>query len=332
MPDSNPPEGAAPPPRTTTAPFFIVGAERSGTTMLRLMLNAHPEVVVPSETWFLIDLMNALPLTGPLDTTHQERACQVIVSHRRWKDMGIPDAVLVDRVMRLTRPALADVMSAIYAELLERAQKSRWGDKTPEYVIEIDRLHRVFPESKFLHVIRDARDVSLSLMKKQWRGTFTVNAARYWSNYVTRGMISGRRLPAGLYREVHYEDIVRDPERSLREICEFLELRYTDDVLHFHRGATEKIPAYERSHHTNTARAPQMDDIHRWKREGSWMQVMSVEAVAGSTMDRVRQERHFRGVSRLLPAVLGLAESALWGALRLRRTLFGTPPARAQRD
>jgi hypothetical protein len=317
--------------RSRKPPFFIVGAERSGTTMLRLMLNAHPEVAIPPETWFLIDLMNRLPLTDVLTETQQRLAWQLVIAHKRWPDLDIPNNVLHDRIIGLRQPRLADVIDAIYAELLLRTKKRRWGDKTPEYVIEIDRLHRVFPAAQFVHIIRDARDVSLSLMKKRWRGTFTVNAARYWGNYVSRGCESGRRLADELYLEVHYEDIVCDPPTWLQRICAFLRLEYTDAMMRFHETATEKIPVRERPFHSDTSRTPRVEDVERWRTEATPLQIMSVEGVAGSIMDRLGQTRHYRGLTRVAPTAIGVAEAMLWGVLRVRRKLLrlNTPQTRA---
>ena len=76
-------------------PFFIVGAERSGTTMLRLMLNESQNVLVPRETWFMIELMNALPLENPLNKSEIQQAFQIIVNHSRWKDMEIESSELL---------------------------------------------------------------------------------------------------------------------------------------------------------------------------------------------------------------------------------------------
>ena len=299
--------------------------------MLRLMLNVHPDVVIPSETWFLIDLMNAFPLTATLSESDKERAVTVISSHVRWKDLDIETSTLRDRVQRLVRPQLADVIHAVYAELMAAAGKKRWGDKTPEYVLEIERLSTIFPGAQFIHLIRDARDVSLSLMKKRWRGTLTINAARYWSTYVRRGMELGRKLPKEQYLEVNYEDLVLHPEVKLREVCEFLGLEFRKELLQFHESASDKIPQRERRFHTNTSRPPQADDVQRWRTEASAIQVLAVEAAAGSTMDQVGQARHFRGISRILPAVLGGAESLLWGVLRIRRQIRPAPTSGSER-
>ena len=101
-------------------------------------------------------------------------------------------------------------IEAIYGIQLLRCGKTRWGDKTPGYLIEIDRLRQVFPNAKFIHLIRDARDVSLSLWRKGWFGPHLRNAARHWSESVRTGIEQGRLLPPGSYHEIRYEDLVRD--------------------------------------------------------------------------------------------------------------------------
>jgi hypothetical protein len=286
------------------------------------MLNEHPDIVVPAETWFIIDLMNNLPLGGVLNVNQLRVAYGLITSHQRWPDLGIDDAVLWQRLSALQSPRLADVIESIFAELLCRSGKRRWGDKTPEYIIEIERLHQVFPAAQFIHVIRDARDVCLSLHKKRWRGTRTVNAARYWSTYVSQGVAAGRRLPAGLYLEIRYEDLVRSTENKLREICTFLDLEYSDSLMSFHAVAAERIPSWERQHHTKVTRAPRLDDIERWRSEATQFQVMSIEGVAGRTMGLVGQDLQFRDWRRVMPVLFGMAEEAFWRLLRARRRIF----------
>src|SRR5215207_1941943 len=136
-------------------PIFIVGVERSGTTMLRLMLNEHPDIAIPRESLFLIDLMDSLPRTGALNDRQRDRAIQIMSRHPRWRDMEIDDREFAERVRSLSLPTLADVIETVYRIQLLRVGKTRWGDKTPGYLIEIDRLRQVFPRAQFIHLIRD---------------------------------------------------------------------------------------------------------------------------------------------------------------------------------
>jgi hypothetical protein len=316
---------------SNTFPVFIVGADRSGTTMLRLMLNEHRELLVARETWFMIDLMNALPLVDTLTQEQRDVACTIITGHPRWQDLEIEGKEFVERVSSLARASLADVIATVFELLLEREGKSRWGDKTPEYVVAIGQIHAVFPHARFIHVIRDARDVCLSLLQKRWRGPHARNVARYWADYVGRGITCGRALPNGLYLEVNYEDLVRNTEMALKRICEFVDLDYAPSMMQFYESAERHIAPWEREHHQKTMRRPSDDDLGRWRRSATILQVAVIESLAGEVMEAVGQQRHYRGASRFLIGILRIAEELFYRLLRLRRRFIARPhtPGRA---
>src|SRR5919108_2531245 len=139
---------------------FIVGATRSGTTLLRLMLDAHPEMAIPSETHFIPDLIKAYRL----ESTSPERLAEVVTSHRRWGDFHLDAAELLERFRAIDPLTPGDAIRAFFELYAEREGKARWGDKTPGYVREMHRIESVLPEARFVHLIRDGRDVALSVL------------------------------------------------------------------------------------------------------------------------------------------------------------------------
>src|SRR5262249_2868800 len=115
-------------------PFFIVGASRSGTTLLRLIMAGHSRIHIPSETWFLEPLVQQLPLTHPLSSAQTRQAIDIITSHYRGPDMGIPADEFARSAEALAEPKLADIVDLVYRRQLEMAGKDRFGDKTPQYI------------------------------------------------------------------------------------------------------------------------------------------------------------------------------------------------------
>jgi len=227
------------------SPFFIVGSDRSGTTMLRLMLNVHSQVHVPRESWFLIELMDKLPLSGALTLQQVMQAGEIITQHRRWPDWNITDSALIAALEKLRAPTLAQLIDAVFRLSAQQDNKPLWADKTPEYVIRIADLHRVFPKAKFIHVIRDGRDVCLSLLKTGWRGQTIRQISAYWSDYVLRGHAASTPLGPDLYREVRYEDLVLDTEGELRSLCGFLNLSFEPQMLEFWKTSAQQVAGWE---------------------------------------------------------------------------------------
>lgn len=304
-------------------PFFIVGTDRSGSTMLRLMLNQHPDILVPRETWFFIVLMEQFPLNTVL-TEKQVRAAYDLIRTdrpRRWQDLEIDDQDLLEKLLQLESPRLSDVIDCVMNILMQREHKSIWADKTPEYLVHIEKLHQVFPKARFIHIIRDGRDVCLSLLRKGWRGSNVRKIADYWSQYVSKGVESGRRLPGELYLEIMYEDLVLDTENSLKKICAFLDVEYNKKMKDFHEESSKTVAKWEKTHHLKTMRAPRTSDVMRWKIEMSKFKIVAFEAVAGRTMDLVNQSRYYNGISRSLPALFSVINKLAEISLPIRNKL-----------
>lgn len=285
-------------------PFFVVGSDRSGTTLLRLMLDSHPRLHVPRESWFLIDLLRELPGGVPLDERQRQHAVSLMVGHSRWRDLGIPDADLRDAVASLAIVTLRHLAEAPFRLLMQRAGKARWGDKTPGYVTHISELARLFPEAQFVHLIRDCRDVCVSLRSRGWRGRLP-SQARYWATQVAAGMAQGRSLRSGRYLEVSYQDLVLHPETTLEAVCRFLGEDFDPAMLSFHVRAAEAIAPWEADLHAKLSHPPQASEVGRWQREMTSWEVMVVEAIAGSVMDAALQPRRFDGLWRAPVGILG---------------------------
>lgn len=290
--------------------------------MFRLMLNAHPRLSVPTETWFLSEMMDQLPLTGPLTPVQVETAVSIVQNHWRWKEWGLDDALLRSAVQTLDEPGLADVIDALFSLTVEGTSAARWGDKTPGYTTEIERLHRVFPEAQFIQIIRDGRDVCMSLKKTGWHGESSWNLADYWATTVKVGCEAGRALSSDLYLEVAYEDLVLDTEATLRAVCRFLDVEFAAEMLDFHETAGDNIPGRARGHLSKTLRPPRESDVQRWRREQARHQTVIFEAFAGPVLELAGYERTVRpGLLWAVRAACRSVERLAVASLPVRRRL-----------
>jgi LPS sulfotransferase NodH len=262
---------------------FIVGVPRSGTTMLRLMLDAHPEMAIPPETYFVTNLIEAADGgAGP------DQLAKVLTSHRRWGDLGIDAAELRERLRAIGRPTGGDAVRVAFGLYAEGRKKPRWGDKTPAYLTNIAEIHRALPEARFIHLIRDGRDVALSIMRmpeadRPMRRPDTIGlVARRWSRRIRRARDQAEGVPH--YIEIRYEDLVRDPEAALRSACELIELPFTEEMLEFHSRAADRLEEMNRdlaardelpaqsaegriAPHALASRPPSSERIGVWRRE-----------------------------------------------------------------
>lgn len=285
------------------SPFFVVGSDRSGTTMFRLMLNEHSRLHIPRESWFLMELMDDLPLQGELSDSGLRRAFTIISTHRRWKDWPSSDEELGRLFESLGGATLAQLVDGVFRGCGNLQGKPRWGDKTPRYIDEVRRLRVLFPGAKFIHVIRDGRDVCMSLRGFRWQGESIYSIAEYWRDVIYSGKEVEQLLGPEGYLEINYEEIVVEPEASLQRVCRFLGEEYEDGMLEFHRNAAENIADFEKEKgiHTKTMRAPQAADTDRWKKEMSAVHVAMFEAVAGGALEIAGRKRKFRGLGLVYP-------------------------------
>jgi hypothetical protein len=293
---------------TTPPPApFIVGAARSGTTLLRMMMDSHPELAIPFETQLLPELMDAAKEDG----SSPESLAELLVSHRRWPDFGLDADEMRDRFAALEPFDLAEAVRAFYRAYANAQGKPRWGDKSPGYAMHIRRIAKLLPEARFVHLIRDGRDVRLSQLK---RGSDHPTAARHakrWKRRVEIARTQGAEVDH--YMEVRYEHLVTDPEPELRRVCEFSELDFDPAILNYHEGADERLAEIDRdlaegrelagarerplfkaedrlALHKLTREPPRADRVATWKREMPADDVEAFEREAGDMLSKLGYE------------------------------------------
>jgi Sulfotransferase family len=282
---------------------FVVGVGRSGTTLLRLMLDAHPQMAVPPETHFFDSVLAA---SGRL-RFGPEQALTAITEdeHRRWNDFGLSEDSLLDRFEAIPKFNISDAVRAFYVEYAEKQGKARWGDKTPPYVKTMRRIKRVLPEARFIHVIRDGRDVTLSNNKRiVERGVRdpipAARSARRWRNRIEKARSDGPHL--GEYLEIRYEDLVTDTEPALRKVCDLIELEFDPVMLRYHETAADRLAemagampardgrperdAGERlKAHALATKPPTQERIEVWREDMNAEDQAEFERVAGELLD-----------------------------------------------
>jgi hypothetical protein len=277
-------------------PFpFVVGMNRSGTTLLRMMLDAHPQLTIPPETHFVPDLIRAARKRGATP----ESAFAAMKAHREWEDFGFSD----DEALRWLRdiPGLdpGEAVRAFYRAYAAREGKPRWGEKTPRYVGKMPQIQRALPEARFVHVIRDGRDVALSVLDRTVREIDAAHVGRRWMRKIEKARAAAPELAH--YGEVRYEDLITDTEATLRRVCELIGLEFDAAMLDYHERSADRLnemaralPADDRSAdlsverrlatHAMTTKPPDADRVSRWKRQMSEADRQAFEAVAGEML------------------------------------------------
>jgi len=286
---------------------FVVGVNRSGTTLLRMMLDSHPDLAIPPETHFIPALNKELRARrkgdDPMDAAD---TVKFLVEHRRWGDFGLDPAALEERIgtPQTLRPKV--VLRAFFGLYAESHGKTRYGDKTPGYVKQMGIVQRSLPEARFIHLIRDGRDVALSRDNRTDAEDMTVERlAKIWKRRINRARGQAPRVKH--YIEVRYEDLIDDPEPVLKKICEFIELPFNEGMLSYHERSAGRLqeiardlddedggalrPAEERVQaHTMVTEAPRSDRVGRWREQMGPADVVAFETIAGDLLSELGYE------------------------------------------
>ena len=291
-------------PRGAPPAIFVVGVARSGTTLLRLMLDAHPQLAIPPETHFIPRVIDACS-----EADRHAAVLATITGHRRWPDFGLDPDALRDRLAAHRTLTPGDAMREFYGLYAAKHGKSRWGDKSTNYIRKMRPISRILPEARFVHLIRDGRDVALSLVAVHFGPNSAPEAARKWSEEIAKARRQGPKLQH--YHEVRYEDLIADPEPVLRGICAATELPWDDAMLayqeraggriaeivrDFDRAEGETVSAGVRAaHQENVSKPLQSDRAARWRTEMTADDVLAFERVAGGLLDELGYERSRAG-------------------------------------
>lgn len=273
----------------------VVGCPRSGTSLLAVMLDSHPDLAVPPETAFigLVAGLHGTPETvrqGFFDIVTADR---ITVSN--WSDFGLDKDALRRRLELIEPFTVSAGLRAFYAMYAKGEGKPRCGEKTPGYVFLLPEIAALLPEAHFIHVIRDPGDTALS-----WRKTWFAPSqdlrvlGEHWRKHVEAGRRAATLVRR--YLEIRFEDLVRRPEETLKRVCAFAALPWHPAMLDYRaRGAArlERLqgrqhargPMIEREQrtriHANLTRAPDAERLGVWRREMSADERRALEDAAG---------------------------------------------------
>jgi len=255
------------------------------------MLDSHPLVAVPHESYFIVPALNRRAIYeagGAVDRTRLLADLGCDDSFTRWSlDPDRVRAVRDDEGLT-TVPA---VIAALYGTYAAQAGKPRYADKTPRNVLHIELIGSALPDARFVHLVRDGRDVVPSLVGLPFFPDHFNDAVLYWSDRVRHGRRAGRLLGPNRYCEVRYEELVADPEATLRGLCDFLDLPYSPEMLEYPERADEVVSAVvDVGHHQGLWQAPTVG-VRDWRATMSAHDQQVFEALAGSTLDDFGYER-----------------------------------------
>ncbi len=262
-------------------PHFV-GCGRSGTTLFRNIFDAHSRLAVTHEAHFIGPMAKQrarYETTGGFD---EEAFVTDLFRDSNFRRQGL-DEDSVRKVLDSSRPrTYADAVRAVFSLYAREQGKELYGDKTPGSVSHIELIATLFPESKFVHIIRDGRAVALSYLERpEWGPRTMAEAANHWKSRVSRGREAGRDLGPDRYIEARYEELVEDPESVTRKLCAFLGLEFEEPMLDFHKRGREFISETKDPEAFKNLAKPVGGELRDWAEEISESDLSLFDAIAG---------------------------------------------------
>lgn len=296
---------------------FIVGCGRSGTTLVRAILDSHPDLAVPGESYFVVWLGRDRRRYQRPRGFDGQRFVSELVSDAWFRRWGLPEAEVRSALDAAHPASFAEAVRATYALYARHQGKARYGDKTPTYVLHLGLIAELLPEAVFVHVVRDGRDVALSLLEADWGPRTLEDAALHWKLHVEQGRRQGRALGPGRYREIRYEDLLDDPARGAAVLADFAGLGFDDAMLAYGERAASVLAGLPDPHEHQNLRLPPTKGLRAWRSEMTAGDVASFEALAGDLLDQLGYPREWPELS------VGQQAEALRHRLRWRARRAG---------
>ncbi|HDS16960.1 MAG TPA: sulfotransferase [Proteobacteria bacterium] len=254
-------------------PFFIVGCGRSGTSLLRAILNNHRDIAIPTESLFITDYLKACR-----KKKLRELIC-LLIKEPEIREWGIE---LDENDFEKCRN-LVEVIDLCHLKYADIKGKKIWGQKTPRFVRELDLLASNFPEARFIHLIRDPRAVVESLIRSNVHRSNAYFGALRWNTDVQHGLDFEEKYPDKVFR-VHYEDLVKNSESTIKSILDFLKLPDYQESISAGFAGVEEYSKFYKKIHANLNRKLSTEFIDSWQERLSAEDIEIVESITRKQM------------------------------------------------
>ncbi len=302
---------------STVPVFFIIGRPRSGTTLLRVLFEAHPHVLIPPESPFIINLYKKYGKLTHWDESLIIEFCNDLFKQRYFDKWLVEKDILKKSLLEVKgENSFQNMIKKVcltYTSVFDKKEIKLIGDKNPAYSLYIHRIHKLFPESKIIHITRDYRDNYLSLVKVNFEVPIVPLVIYRWK-FAYRRMQKLKKRNPGLIYSLRYEDLAVDPEGQFRDICRFLGIEYDPSVLSFYEKKSEVEKTYAGSEeiaivHKSLFNPISTARMNLWQTEMSPRDIRIADLVAGKTADKAGYERKYPSFNlgiylRILPILV----------------------------
>lgn len=308
---------------TLPDPIFIIGAQRSGTTLLRLMLTAHPDICIPPESPFFVHLEQKYGSTVDL-CNNVVAFLDDLYTDEKFREWNVNRTSLQRNLCKHNSLKYSDAISIVYQTNMQQFDSGAriWGDKNPDNIFHVDTILKYFPNAKLIHIVRDVRAVynsvntkAISQFGKRLRAQVLLVTKR-WSQVVD---IAEKYRHDKQFYTVYYEQLVSNPEEQLKGVCSWLGIDFNEQMLRFYQENAKKllVPTHRLRWHQRTLQPVSGDRIDAWMDELSISEIEALEFMNRKKMNKlgypcVTNPWRYRGLLKLLSEYIGQIFFTKW--------------------
>lgn len=296
--------------------FFILSRPRTGSTLLRTLFDAHPNVQIPPECQFIINLYPKYGSRGFWNKSQITEFAKDLETQFLFHTWKLDTSDLIRSLLLLEgKISYGNICKAVYwhyQSLFSKNQILLIGDKNPGYALYINLLLKIFPEARFIHLTRDYRDNFLSLARVEFELPFIALTTYKWRYFYKRISSAADAMPER-FATIRYEDLVNHPKMEMERLCLFLSLPFEENVFKFYLKKDEFLKLYPEEQinkiHASLMNPLSTNKIGLWETELTNRQKTIADFVAGESAESagyLRQFRHFSVVTRVMafPGIL----------------------------
>jgi hypothetical protein len=314
-------------------PVFIGGHPRSGTTLLGDLVGSHSDCICTPESQFKISVYRRLNLHGN-EAPDLRKATEMIKRHWRFRIWALDIAAIPYGEIH----SYADLIlwfAKSYSMKSSKPDAKIWIDHTPANIQFAGLLTELFPEARFINIIRDGRAVAASVMPLDWGANTIDRAACSWVEDISCGIAAESALGKDRVLDVRYEDLVRETQITLEKICHFLNLQYQPRMIH---GGGFKVPGYTIQQHSMLGSEPDAKRVNAWERKLNARKIEIFESIAGEllsyhgyTLKYSGNARKMNSIEKMISGIQEIYRGQIVNKLRRReRKKKGVETARIQ--
>lgn len=277
-------------------PILMIGIQRSGSNLLRLMLNELPEIAAPHPPHILQRMTPLMPHYGDLKKNKTfsllvDDVCRLVeLNPVPWEGVVLKRD---DVAARCRKRSLVAVFGAVYDVMAEAWRAKTWCCKSLANIYYLPEIEDYFPEAKYIYLYRDGRDVAVSFSKAVVGEKHFYHIAKEWNEAQQLALDFRTKIPASRFFNLSYEELTAETEKTVRALCRFLGVGYKPSMLEFYKSGEARRAASASNLWENVANPVMKNNSRKFLKEARESDIQIFESVAGDSMDSLGYERLF---------------------------------------